>query len=114
MKHNSLNDTPSWLAPPSPHDVRAAERTQSDHSMNTRTESTPRLRSGVVCGAFLLSILLSACSGTGDPETDLHQHRKMVDEKPMAERETGAGTWIRDSLGRPHYVWPKEDPDTTQ
>ena len=51
-------------------------------------------------------VFVSAGCTSQDP--DLHQHRKMVKEKPMAEREVGKGTWVTDRIGRQHYVWPEE------
>ena len=55
------------------------------------------------CGLAVVAI-----AGCTSQDPDLHQHRKMVKEKPMAEREVGKGTWVTDRIGRQHYVWPEE------
>ena len=56
------------------------------------------------CGLAL--VVIAGCTSQ-DP--DLHQHQKMVKEKPMAERKVGQGTWVTDRIGRRHYVWPEEE-----
>lgn len=59
---------------------------------------------------LLLVPFFAGCAGT---DADLHQHRQIAKEKPMAEREIGKGTFVTDRLGRTHYVWPEDSQETS-
>lgn len=66
-----------------------------------------------VLAASLGLLLAPIFAGCARADAHLHKDRKIVKEKPMAEREIGKGTWVTDRLGRPHYVWPEDSHETS-